>query len=269
MRIQIKRHSEEAPWTYQLLDAEQRLILKEVIKGAPGSVLLSEVSPVITLGVRSSTVLNLTKENMNLEGLGIDLFQTDRGGLITYHGPGQWVLFLVERIERITGSRRGVRQAIGLLLKIGLQSALKFDPTCHIREGRETGVWNSQGKVGSVGVKIKDGILLHGLSINGFRTPLSFFGVRPCGLDCNVSYLIHELSSETERENSFTKLGRILLDETQGILGSSEFTDLEMSSRDFSILTKVSSRPKISATSVAPPGVEGSPVSATLNGHST
>ena len=98
--VEVRRHSPELPWTYELLDQYQRRIAEQLIADAetgivPGRVLVSELAPVITLG-RRECGQDLLLPREELETRGVSLFQTDRGGRATYHGPGQWVIFVVE-----------------------------------------------------------------------------------------------------------------------------------------------------------------------------
>ena len=199
-----RRHSPERPWTYALLDQRQREIARAILENdAPGKLLLSEVAPVITLGRRTPET-DLILPTQALQNLGIETHQTDRGGLATYHGPGQWVLFAVERLDRLTGDSRGVKQAVESLLEIArvVGEAQGVGP-CEIRSGAEMGVWTREGKFAAVGVHIENRVLLHGLAVNGFRTPLSFTGLRPCGLDAPVSFLL-------KNEKGFEELGDAL-----------------------------------------------------------
>ncbi len=202
----LKRHSIQNPWTYSSLDQLQRKIAQRVKFGGPGALILSDLSPVITLGKRESgTDILLPREYLSSQG--VEIHSTDRGGLATYHGPGQWVLFAVDSLERLTGDSRGVRQAVEALLHIALVLGLQYDSTSEIRAGAETGVWTEKGKFASVGVYIENRVLLHGLSVNGFRTPLSFLGIRPCGLAPRLDFLL-----DGEDELRFTEMGRRLLD---------------------------------------------------------
>ena len=125
------------------------------------------------------------------------------GGLATYHGPGQWVLFPVDGLEPLTGDRRGVRKAVDLLLGIALRVGQLYASDAHIRSGCEMGVWTSRGKFAAVGIHIEQGVLLHGLAVNGYRTPTSFTGLRPCGLDAPVDFLL-----ESSDERKFQDLGK-------------------------------------------------------------
>jgi lipoate-protein ligase B len=193
--VEIKRHSVERPWTYALLDRRQREIAARARLGEKGALLLSEVSPVVTKGRRTpGSDLILAPEI--LKARGIEVLETDRGGLATYHGPGQWVVFVVDRLEALTGDRRGVRRAVEGLLAVGHEVARQYDPTAEIRSGAHTGVWCKSGKLGSVGVHIDDHVVLHGLAINVYRTPFSFMGIRPCGLDEPVSFVCREAGTE-------------------------------------------------------------------------
>ena len=100
--IEIRRHLATDPWTYELLNLRQREIGKRVLEGAPGALLMSELAPVITSG-RRTPKSDLLMTDVALERLGIAHIETDRGGFATYHGPGQWVLFPVDRLDRLTG----------------------------------------------------------------------------------------------------------------------------------------------------------------------
>jgi lipoate-protein ligase B len=208
--IEVRRHSKESPWTYTMLDARQREIAKRVLAGGSGALLLSEVAPVITVGRRAApTDLLIPKELLTRAG--VEVVPTDRGGLATWHGPGQWVLFAVDSLERLTGDRRGVRKAVDALLGVALEVGKAYDSSAEIRSGAEMGVWTRKGKFAALGVHIDHGVLLHGLSINGFKTETSFMGLRPCGLDLPVDYLIHERIKDHPSE--FEDFGRKILDQ--------------------------------------------------------
>jgi lipoyl(octanoyl) transferase len=210
--VEVHRHHFPNPWTYSELDKRQRILAEKVRAGQPGTLLLSEVAPVITLGRRTPGP-DLLRTVAELAEIGIDLHPTDRGGLATYHGPGQWVLFPVDSLENLTGDRRGVRKIIDALLQIAFRVGRKYKPGVEIRSGCEMGVWSEEGKFAAVGVHIQNGVLLHGLSVNGYRTPHSFVGLRPCGLDAQVDFLLGENSAD-----HFLKLGEELVAEARHLL---------------------------------------------------
>jgi lipoyl(octanoyl) transferase len=182
------------------LDQRQRELARSVREGGVlGALLLSEVAPVITLGRRTPASDLLLSEDA-YRALGISIERIDRGGLATYHGPGQWVVFAVDTLERLTGDRRGVRKAVhGLLevaLRVGSKITQKYGGRVWVGEGAELGVWlergGERGKFAAVGVHVERGVLLHGLAINGLRVGPSFLGLKPCGLDSPVAYLLED-----------------------------------------------------------------------------
>ncbi len=196
--VEVRRHQADSLWTYSALDLRQREIAARVREGGEGVLLLSEVAPVITRGRRTP--------DGDILDPSMDVHWSDRGGLATYHGPGQWILFPVDHIEKLTGDPRGVRKAVETLLQVALDVGRSYDSGAHIREGSEMGVWTDQGKFAAVGVHVENGVLLHGLAVNGFKTPTSFKGLRPCGLDAPVDFLLKEQS-----ESEFQTLGELLI----------------------------------------------------------
>ncbi|MBU6374514.1 MAG: hypothetical protein KGQ59_00820 [Bdellovibrionales bacterium] len=208
--VEVRRHFSHAPWTYESLDLYQRQIADRLLAqpNSLGRVLISELAPVITLGRRpcGQDVLLSPSE---LQALGLSLYQTDRGGRATYHGPGQWVIFVVDRLDRMTGDRRGVRRVVEGLLAVAQSIGERFlGSDVHLRDGDEAGVWTSQGKLASVGVQVHEGILLHGLALNGYRTEQSFRGLRPCGLDVQADFLFR-----TPSEDEFLRIPALVSEE--------------------------------------------------------
>jgi lipoyl(octanoyl) transferase len=179
-------------WTYADLDRRQREVHSFVLAGGEGKILFSELAPVITLGLRE-VAADFTESPESLARRGIEVFRTTRGGRATYHGPGQWVVFPVDSLERLTGDRKGVRKASEALLQAGLEVCSERFPHAEIREGCEAGVWSGPGaegaKVVAMGLRFDRGILQHGISVNVFATPESFSGIRPCGLTQPVGFL--------------------------------------------------------------------------------
>ncbi|MEK7690618.1 MAG: hypothetical protein AAB425_06330, partial [Bdellovibrionota bacterium] len=155
-------------------------------------------------------------ENIQIPS-GVRLLATDRGGLETYHGPGQWVVFVVNRLETLTGDRRGVRKAVGFLLQAALraiQGLPEGRTAVLVEEGEKIGIWRDPAlteKVASVGISVRKGILHHGLAINGYFTPESFVGINPCGIPgARAGYVIPETIAGPDRPAAFEKLrGRL------------------------------------------------------------
>lgn len=215
-RIEIRRHTDQTPWTYPMLDQRQQEIAAEVRAGGAGAILLSEVSPVITLGRRAKPEQELLLSEAKLAELGVEIYPTTRGGLATWHGRGQWVLFMVDSLERLTGDPRGVRAAICGLLKTAERVCDQLAKKVEIRGGPLTGIWSHVGKLASVGVQVDRGVLLHGMALNVYRTITSFRGLRPCGLDAELDYLLPD-----QDQIEFERIGVLIGKAAQAVYGPS------------------------------------------------
>jgi len=136
---------------------------------------------VFTLGKRGGKE-NLTVSRKFLELKKIDLVPTDRGGDITYHGPGQAVLYPIIDLEK---NKIGVKDFVHGLEEIMKQTAQDFDIDAD-RNQKNHGIWVKDSKIGSVGISIKRGISFHGLALNINPDLEPFSWINPCGLT-NVS----------------------------------------------------------------------------------
>jgi len=154
-----------------------------------------EHPPVFTLGKRGGEKnLSVSKEFLKLKN--IDLIQTDRGGDITYHGPGQAVLYPIIDLE---SKRIGVKDFVFGLEEIMKRAALDFDIDAD-RNHLNHGLWVGNSKIGSVGISIKKGISFHGLAMNINLDLEPFSWINPCGLT-NISMTSVEKEIKKSRGN--------------------------------------------------------------------
>ncbi|MBT3484677.1 MAG: lipoyl(octanoyl) transferase LipB [Desulfobacula sp.] len=137
--------------------------------------------PVFTLGKRGGKE-NLSVSKEFLAAKKIDVVQTDRGGNITYHGPGQAVMYPIVDLER---NKIGVKEFVHGLEEIMKRTAADFGINAN-RDQRNHGIWVQNSKIGSVGISIKKGISFHGLAMNINLDLEPFSWINPCGL-ANVS----------------------------------------------------------------------------------
>ena len=140
-------------------------------------ILLLEHPPTITLGRNASPNNLLVRESM-LKSKGVGLFNVDRGGDITYHGPGQLVgypILALQAGERdVHGYMRNLEESLIRLLG-GYGIAGNRDP-------RFTGVWTAGGKIAAMGVHISRWITRHGFALN-VNTDLTYYNlIVPCGI---------------------------------------------------------------------------------------
>lgn len=159
----------------------QRLVEQERQRGAvPDTILLLEHPPVITVG--RSAAQKASQQILcpleRLRELGIDVVQTDRGGAVTYHGPGQLVAY---PILQLRGAERDVHHYLRLLEEVIIRTLADFGIEAH-REAGRTGVWVRGEKIASIGVHLSRWITRHGLALN-VANDLSLFDlIVPCGL---------------------------------------------------------------------------------------
>ncbi len=139
---------------------------------------LTEHHPVITIG-KSGTKKNLLVRPEYLEQQNIDLVEIDRGGDITFHGPGQLIGY---PILDLTAFKKDVHWYLRMLEEIIIRTLYVFD----IDSGRVpglTGVWINNAKICAIGIKVTRWVTMHGFALN-VNTDLSFFKhIIPCGIN--------------------------------------------------------------------------------------
>lgn len=158
--------------------ALQQAIHESVVVGTlPEHVLTLEHEPVITLG-RRGTMDDLLVDRALLDARGIDVVVTDRGGEVTWHGPGQLVVYaLVDARGRGLGPSDLVRR---LAAAVSAELAeLGVDATW---DAEHPGLWAQGAKIAAVGMRVTRGVSLHGVAVN-LTTPLDAFTLFvPCGM---------------------------------------------------------------------------------------
>jgi lipoyl(octanoyl) transferase len=110
---------------------------------------------------------------------GIDVVETDRGGRVTYHGPGQLVGYPILRVDDVVEHVRTMERAL-----IAALAAEGIDARARAAEGPDyTGVWVSDRKIASIGVHVARGVSTHGFAINVENDLQPFEWIVPCGLE--------------------------------------------------------------------------------------
>jgi len=143
----------------------------------PDTVLLLEHPPVYTLGRRAlPSELPLSRELLRERG--IEVHESDRGGRITYHGPGQLVAYPIVAVTDVVAYVRSLEAAIvSALARAGLPSRARTE------DGPDyTGVWTGERKIASIGVHVQRGVTTHGLAVNVSNDLEPFTWIDPCGL---------------------------------------------------------------------------------------
>lgn len=158
-------------------ELQRDLVEKRKRGEVPDQLLFVEHPHVVTMGRNAHDSHVLASPEM-LARAGIELRRTDRGGDVTYHGPGQIVgypIFDLREWKRdVVAYVRGIEQAI-------IDALQEFGISSH-REPGATGVWTAQGKIAAIGVHISRWVTSHGFALN-HATDLNYFRyIVPCGL---------------------------------------------------------------------------------------
>jgi lipoate-protein ligase B len=154
----------------------------------PDTLILLEHPPVVTLGKHASSSNLLVSESV-LSQRGIQIIRTERGGDVTFHGPGQLVGYPVFRLR---SGLVGVRRYVELVQQALVRALADVGVAGSVRRGY-IGVWSGDKKIASIGVAVRQGITFHGFALN-VRTDLSYFELmRPCGIaDVQMTSILQE-----------------------------------------------------------------------------
>ncbi len=146
--------------------------------GAIGDILLfTEHEPVYTLG-KSSDDNHLLASQAELKAGGIDVFHIDRGGDITYHGPGQIVGYPILDLKKYSPD---IHWYLRNLEEVIIRTLSKFGIAAR-REDELTGVWVNSEKIAAIGIKVSRWVTMHGFALNVNTDLTKFDRIIPCGI---------------------------------------------------------------------------------------
>ncbi len=182
------------PVSYDLMLEKQKVRHEAVVRGEkPNTLFLLEHEPVITLG-RNAHEAHLLTSRENIANQGVALHEVDRGGDVTYHGPGQLVAYPILDLNQWKRSlnwylRELEQVIIDQLAQYGIEAS---------REPNYTGVWVGNAKVAAIGIGVRKWVTFHGIALN-INPNMSHFGlIVPCGIqDKSVTSL--EALLDTDR----------------------------------------------------------------------
>ena len=193
MRVCELRHLGLVPYA-EALALQQSLSEARKRGEGPDTLLLLEHPPVITLG-RAANRANVLADERERAARGVELFETGRGGDVTYHGPGQLVGYPV---ISLAPDRCDVRRYVRDLEEVLIRAAGDFG----VEAGRIaglTGIWVGGEKLAAIGVRISRWVTMHGFAFN-VTTDLDYFRlIIPCGIaDHGVTSLARILGGPIE-----------------------------------------------------------------------
>ncbi len=157
----------------------------------PDLLLVLEHPPVYTKGRRTEPA-DLPMGEDWYRAQGIDVCDTDRGGRVTYHGPGQLVAYPIMAVERVADFVHTMERAI-------VEALADEAIDAEVRDTPFTGVWAGDAKIASIGVRVSGGVTTHGLAVNVDNDLQPFEWIVPCGID---HVRMTSVSRETGRAGS-------------------------------------------------------------------
>jgi lipoate-protein ligase B len=160
-----------------VLHMQEQMVEERKAGKTPDTLLLVEHDPVYTLG-RNAKDGNIVASDAELRRMGVEVVKIGRGGDVTYHGPGQLVVYpiinLKERGRSVVGYVDGLEQVIMRVLRdYGVAAGT---------DRKNRGVWVGDNKIAAIGVRVTRYVTMHGFSIN-VTADLSYYrGIIPCGI---------------------------------------------------------------------------------------
>jgi lipoate-protein ligase B len=157
------------------VELQQALRARRQEDELPDVLLMLEHPPVYTKGKRTEPG-DLPMGEDWYRTRGIEVCETDRGGRVTYHGPGQLVAYPIMAVERVSDFVCTMESAIvAALADEGIAAEVRSHP--------HTGVWAGDAKIASIGVRLSGGVTTHGLAVNVDNDLQPFEWIVPCGID--------------------------------------------------------------------------------------
>jgi len=170
--LEIIRHASQ---TYPDSMAEQEARVADIIAGtASPCIILTEHPPLYSIGTSGSEADILKR---NIDGETIDVFDSGRGGEVTYHGPGQLVCYVVADLRKAPDLHLHVWRLEEMVIR-----TLKAFDIAGQRSERGIGVWINNNKIAAVGVRCRKWVTFHGIALNINPNLHHFSGIVACGM---------------------------------------------------------------------------------------
>ena len=203
----LVRHLGRVPYA-EGLQIQEQLVAERQAGRIVDVLLLLEHDPVFTMG-RSSRAENILLSPEALRSRGFDIFETGRGGDVTYHGPGQVVAY---PILELPTERRDVHRYVRDLEEVMIRACADYGITAGRIKGM-TGAWVGAEKVGAIGVRIARWVTSHGFALNVANDLAPFSLIVPCGIyDKGVTSLSRLLGREVAVDEAAGRLSAHVAD---------------------------------------------------------
>ncbi len=180
----------------EALERQQQAVAQRMAEQIGDILIFTEHDPVFTLGLRPGAESNLVWDEARARHEGIAIVKTNRGGDVTYHGPGQVVGYPILSLA----AHRDLHAYLRFLEEVLIETVAAFGIAATRRDGK-TGIWIGPRKIAAIGVAVRRWVTYHGfaLNVNGSLAP--YTGIIPCGItaaDGTVTSMTAELGRDLD-----------------------------------------------------------------------
>lgn len=196
------------------LDRQTSLVTRRIAGEIDDMLVFTEHEPVFTVGLRRGADAHLIWNAERLNAAGIALEQTNRGGDITYHGPGQIVGYPILSLD----ARRDLHAYLRLLEQVLINALGSLGLAADRREGK-TGIWLGRRKIAAIGVAVRRWVTYHGFALNVDPDLSHFAGIVPCGISATEGS-VTSMRAELGRSIDPSEVKRVLAAEFRHQLAS-------------------------------------------------
>lgn len=183
-------------------ERQQILVDKRIDDTIPDTLVFTEHTPVYTIGKRKNAHQHLIWDEAQLNAEGIRVVHTNRGGDITYHGPGQIVGYPILSIKRQPDLHAYLRRLEDVVIRTLANFEIKAT-----RRKEKTGIWIDTRKICAIGIAVRKWVTYHGFALNVNPQMRHFSGIVPCGItDGTVTSMQEELGETIDMVGVKTRL---------------------------------------------------------------
>jgi len=189
--MQIIRHQQQA---YRASIEEQESIVAGILTGSSEpTLIMTEHPPLFSVGTSGSPQDILQRE---IDGEDIAVFESGRGGEVTYHGPGQLVCYVIDDLRK----KQDLHKHVWRLEEMVIRTLADFDIEAE-RSDRGIGVWVDGKKIAAAGVRCRKWITFHGIALNINPNLHHYSGIVACGMSDNPVISMHGLGITADRSS--------------------------------------------------------------------
>ena len=190
---------------------QQEFVNQRLAGARADTLVFTEHEPVFTVGMRSGAEQHLVWNPEQLAQAGVTVARTNRGGDITYHGPGQIVGYPIVSLA----TRKDLHAYLRFLEQVLINSVGALGLAASRREGL-TGIWLGQRKVAAIGVAVKRWVTYNGFALNVNANLAHFQGIVPCGISATDG-TVTSLQAELGRELDLAEVKAVLTREFRAL----------------------------------------------------